>query len=96
LRTWAIDAPIVAGKEFRARALSDHRLLYLEYEGELTGQRGRVRRIDAGTYHVLIWSSDWVRVVVAGLQLVGEIDLRCIRPESGATESWNFRMGNFD
>jgi hypothetical protein len=96
LRTWAVDVPIVAGKECRARALSDHRLVYLDYEGELTGQRGRVRRVDGGLYHALVWSRDRVRVVVTGSQLVGEIDLRCIRPESGGTESWNLRMGNLD
>jgi hypothetical protein len=96
LRTWAVDVPIVAGKECRARALSDHRLVYLDYEGELTGQRGRVRRVDTGTYRALVWSRDRVRVVVTGSQLVGEIDLRCIKPESGGTESWNLRMGNLD
>jgi len=27
---------------------SDHRLVYLDYEGPLTGQRGTVKRVDAG------------------------------------------------
>ncbi len=35
LRTWAIDAPIVAGQRpVPARALADHRRIYLDYEGE--------------------------------------------------------------
>ena len=96
LRTWAIDAPIVAGRECNARALADHRLIYLDFEGELTGGRGRVRRVDEGTYRALEWSSNRVRVILEGSQLVGEIDLRCIRPESGGVESWNLRMGNLD
>jgi DNA polymerase Ligase (LigD) len=96
LRTWAVDTPIVAGKECCARALSDHRLIYLEYEGELTHDRGRVRRVDKGTYHAIAWSRDRVCVVLAGSQLVGEIDLRCIRLESEGSESWTLRMGNLD
>ena len=79
LRTWAIDAPIVAGVDLPARALGDHRRLYLEYEGEISGNRGRVRRIDGGTYRVLIWSADHVRVELAGTQLVGDVDLRRTR-----------------
>ena len=37
LRTWAIDAPLVAGEDLPARALPDHRLDYLD-----------VRRTDLG------------------------------------------------
>ncbi len=76
LRTWAIDAPIVAGQDLPARALADHRRIYLEYEGEISGNRGCVRRVDAGTYRTLVWSADRVRVELAGSQLVGEVDLR--------------------
>jgi hypothetical protein len=96
LRTWAIDAPIVAGRDLPARALADHRRIYLDYEGEITGNRGRVRRVDAGTFRVLLWSADRVRVELAGFQLVGEVELRGVGSESGETESWIFRMGNFD
>jgi hypothetical protein len=96
LRTWAIDAPIVADRELPARALGDHRQIYLEYEGEVSGQRGRVRRVDSGSYRALVWTADRVHVKLEGAQLVGEVELRCIRPESGKAVSWTFRMGNFD
>jgi len=96
LRTWAIDAPIVPGRELPARALGDHRQIYLEYEGEVSGQRGRVRRVDSGTYRPLVWTADHVRVKLEGAHMLGEVELRCIKPESGETVSWNFRMGNFD
>ena len=72
LRTWAIDAPIVSGRDLPARALGDHRKIYLDYEGEVSGDRGTVRRVDAGTFRALIWPKDHVRVEVAGSQLVGE------------------------
>ena len=96
LRTWAIDAPIVSGRDLPARALGDHRQIYLDYEGEISGDRGRVRRVDAGTFRALVWSAEHVRVELAGAQLVGEVDLRSIGAVSGANASWVFRAGNFD
>ena len=33
-----------------AEASFDHRLVYLDYEGPVSGDRGRVRRVDAGTF----------------------------------------------
>ena len=44
LRAWALDAPIVRGQTQPARSLPDHRLVYLEYEGPISGDRGVVRR----------------------------------------------------
>ncbi len=34
------------------RRLANHRLLYLDYEGEISGDRGSVRREDAGRFTV--------------------------------------------
>ena len=88
LRTWAIDAPLVASQDLPARALPDHRRVFLEYEGEISGNRGRVRQLDTGTYRALQWSADRVRVELAGSQLVGEVELCRSRSESGDTASW--------
>ena len=97
LRTWAVEEPIVSGRDVPARALGDHRTIYLEYEGEVGGDRGWVRRVDEGTYQVLEWSEHCVRVELAGAQLVGEVNLRRVRAGSaGASDSWVFRAGNFD
>jgi hypothetical protein len=96
LRTWAIDAPIVSGQDLPARALGDHRKTYLDYEGEVSGNRGHVRRVDAGTFRALIWLKDHVRVEVTGSQLVGTVELRSVESASGAYEPWVFRAGNLD
>lgn len=96
LRTWAIDEPIVFGRDLPARALGDHRAIYLDYEGQIAGDRGEVRRVDAGTFRVLVWQSDHVRVELYGSQLVGEVDLRSTGAVSGLNASWVFRAGNFE
>ena len=73
LRTWAVDAPIVAGVEMSARALADHRIAYLDYEGPVSGGRGAVRRIATGTYETIEWTDDRVVVILSGDQLSGEV-----------------------
>lgn len=96
LQTWAIDAPVVEGRHLPARALPIHRLIYLEYEGEITGDRGRVRRIDEGTYCVRVWSDVLVRIRLQGAQLVGDAELHHVGVKSEGVSSWIFRLGNLD
>ena len=47
LRTWALAALPVAGESIAAEQLPDHRLHYLDYEGPISGNRGK--RSHAGT-----------------------------------------------
>jgi hypothetical protein len=96
LRTWAIDRPVTAGVDLPARALPDHRPIYLDYEGPISGDRGTVRRIDRGTYTAEVWEPDCVRVRLEGDQLVGELEIRQAPPGSVAGGYWTFRLGKVD
>ena len=100
LRTWAIDAEIVTGMELPARALPDHRAAYLDFEGELSEDRGAVRRVDRGEYELLSWTNDLVKVRLDGAQLFGSVELRRAvsgrTEDSGAVTGWLARYGNFD
>lgn len=95
LRTWAIDGPVVAGKELPARELPDHRAAYLDYEGPISGDRGSVSRVDHGTYVPIEWADDRVRLHLMGRQLVGDVLLW--RPRPGmyrpGPEYWKFSLG---
>ncbi len=99
LRTWAIDEPIAAGADLPARALADHRLAYLTYEGPVAGARGSVRRVAEGTYQALEWRPDEVHLRLAGAQLVGEVRLKrsgSASDSSGGSTRWTFRLGKFN
>ncbi len=50
LRTWRLGAPPATGLTVEATPLGDHRRLYLDYEGPVSGDRGRVVRWDRGTF----------------------------------------------
>ncbi len=76
LRTWAIDDPLVVGIERSARALPAHRRVYLDYEGEVSGGRGRVQRWDSGLCQIIEWKEDRVCLRVEGNQIAGVIDFR--------------------
>lgn len=53
LATWQLsENPAETDGPIAARRIADHRRIYLEYEGPLTGDRGWVRRIDRGEAHV--------------------------------------------
>ena len=55
LTTWSIPPQCPSGTSFvcSATALPIHRKHYLDYEGEITGNRGTVTRVDAGIYKQL-------------------------------------------
>lgn len=60
LLTWASEQWSAATQpvEFAALPLPPHRLAYLDYEGEVSGNRGTVRRVEAGTHRLLDVSND--------------------------------------
>jgi hypothetical protein len=50
LRGWRLAEAPSAGRTIAAEATPDHRILYLDYEGPVSGGRGQVLRWDAGEY----------------------------------------------
>jgi hypothetical protein len=97
LVTWAIDSPIRPGVELPARRLADHRLAYLDYEGAISGGRGRVSRIDRGVYHVAAWSDRCIRVELRGARFRGRSELTWADAQSEGEGWWcRFEDGNLD
>jgi hypothetical protein len=82
LRTWKLTAPPQAGTTIEAELSFDHRLMYLDYEGPISGNRGSVVRFDAGTFAWEEDSEEKVQVCLNGkllqckLQLLREADRR--------------------
>ncbi|MCY2966352.1 MAG: hypothetical protein NT069_22425 [Planctomycetota bacterium] len=52
LRTWRLSRPPDLVGPIEVRAIADHRLAYLTYEGPVSGNRGTVTRHLAGTYEL--------------------------------------------
>jgi len=71
LRTWRLAETPDAEGDVAAERLADHRPIYLDYEGPVSGNRGMVRRWDHGTYALVEDSSEKVAVDLAGEKLIG-------------------------
>lgn len=89
LRTWSLPAAPGAGPvDLEALEHFDHRLAYLDYEGEVSGGRGTVKRLDTGTYEAE-WGERAIRLRLTGAILDGEFALEFCNP--GPRPVWRFR-----
>lgn len=74
LRTWALSRPLTTHWQ-TARELPPHRLLYLTYQGPVSGSRGYVQRWDQGTYRLQHEGPDSVCVLLSGQRTRGVLHL---------------------
>ena len=86
LRAWRVLAEPTLGEDIPAEPNFDHRLLYLDYEGPLSGGRGNVSRWDAGSCEWLADEPDRVEIELSGTKLVG----RALIQRGG--DGWMFRL----
>jgi len=67
LRTWRLPALPIDGATITAEESFPHRLVYLDYEGPVSGNRGSVIRRQSGEFREIARSADdWVVAVPGG------------------------------
>lgn len=75
-RTWRLLAvPDSVDNHIAAEALDAHRLLYLDYEGPVSGQRGTVTRWDAGSFEWVVDQPNMCEMLLAGVRWQGRARL---------------------
>jgi DNA polymerase ligase (LigD)-like protein len=77
--------PTVKDDLVAATPLGDHRLAYLDYEGEVSGGRGHVTRVSTGSYEIECETALQIKCVLEGDSIAGEIVLERSTPGS---EAW--------
>jgi hypothetical protein len=75
LKTWELESIPTSEGASPCRVLPDHRLLYLDYEGPLSEDRGSVRRWDAGEYEMSSECGGVVVVRLMGQRLSGTLQI---------------------
>ena len=87
LLTWAFDkSPIETGSG-EAIQLPNHRLAYLTKEGPISGDRGTVQRIAAGTFEWNLREPDAITVELAGKQIASSVRL-----ERASETVWQWKL----
>lgn len=76
LWTWRLVELPKVGQVTTATRLPDHRRVYLEYEGAISGGRGRVIRLDRGECVWEVCEECLIRVRLQGSLLSGILTLR--------------------
>jgi hypothetical protein len=89
LATWALAQPPGAAERIPARALSNHRLAYLDYEGPISDGRGAVTRWSEGTYQIESQSEASLVVLLSGKHLTGRATLQRM---GEAADEWVFSL----
>lgn len=93
LRTWRLTAAPAPGLCVSAKAIGDHRRAYLDYEGPVSGNRGKVMRWEWGEY-----AGELPAEIDAGEQV--EIELRGGKHQGRArlqhvtANEWTFQWPN--
>ena len=76
LATWRLTHdPTTPAGAIEAVRIGEHRRVYLDYEGDLGGGRGCVRRVDRGESLLLESSSDRIVVELRGAALRGRYEI---------------------
>ena len=74
-RAWRLLACPDFHDEIPAEALPDHRLMYLDYEGPVSGDRGTVAAWDTGTFEWLVDREGAIEIQLTGRRLTGVVRL---------------------
>ena len=72
---WRLLRNPCCGEPIAAEALEPHRLLYLDYEGAVSNDRGVVERVDFGTYQIKAPPSE-LTVTLQGLPWATQATLK--------------------
>jgi hypothetical protein len=71
LRTWRLAEMPRPGRRTEAVRIGDHRKMYLDYEGPVSGDRGKVTRWDVGVFELLVDDGERMEFRLRGDQLRG-------------------------
>lgn len=75
LRTWKLLVEPTYGEPIPVQLSFDHRLIYLDYEGPVSGNRGSVVRWDSGNFTWQIDQKNHVSVHLQGTRLHGLVEI---------------------
>jgi len=77
-RSWRLLRKPCLGEPIAAEPLPDHRLMYLDYEGVVSGDRGSVKRVLAGMYEPMADHTDVLAFALSGSSFAESVLIRTL------------------
>lgn len=74
LATWKFDTPPINENfcpSLIGKRIFNHRKVYLEYEGDISNNRGRCEIFDKGTYYLIERKEDYRKIFISGRNIKG-------------------------
>ena len=98
LATWQIRVPpAVWSSHFQAIpaiAIPDHRLIYLDFQGQIDGDRGHVTHVDGGILNLQRVEENAIRGILRGHDLKGPLTLtRTKSDRADVSQQWQLKFG---
>jgi hypothetical protein len=87
LETWKLTSQPKPGVDIPAEKSFDHRVVYLDYEGPISGGRGTVSRWDSGTFEVVQEKENRRLLRLHGNRIQGTVEIKG-QSDSGWTWRW--------
>lgn len=82
LITWRLSGdPVDEPGPITAERIADHRINFLDFEGRLSDNQGRVFRVDRGEALVLHWDGPELRAELRGAHLRGVFEIISAEPD---------------
>jgi hypothetical protein len=91
LLTWSLAEIPTSGSVAIAEQLPNHRLMYLDYEGPVSNDRGNVRRIDGGEFDWIEMTPTRFEVQVVGEKLRGRL---VIEQDAKDAQRWRVALSD--
>ena len=87
LKTWRLEN-VDFSKPQSALQNFDHRRIYLDYEGDISGDRGVVAIWDTGIYNAERWDRDYLVIKLSAKKLDNRIALSLRSNSAGENAEW--------
>ncbi|HMD53224.1 MAG TPA: hypothetical protein VKJ65_01580 [Phycisphaerae bacterium] len=96
LATWQVHSDPAEWTNYSAgvfsaavRALPDHRRIYLDYQGPISGDRGEVMRVDEGYFRLVSESGEKIVLEASGKKLQAHVELTLM---DSAANLWQLQV----
>lgn len=78
LRSWRLPLSFPSSEPFAVEPTANHRLVYLDYEGPISNDRGTVVKVDSGTFQWVRDDPQQLVILLSGAEYTGRLAIALV------------------